>query len=266
MTDDGSRFCDSLGHGLFQLNGLTGMAKDFIATTAHRLRRLYNIWMPNPCFLCHAPAGAQIICNDCLADLPHTSTACLRCAAPLPNNGVCGACQQSPPPQDTTLAALYYIWPADKLVTAYKFRSQLALQPLFAQLLFEKVRRSGHDLPHLILPIPLHTSRLRYRGYNQATDISQRLGRLLNRPVANHLLQRVRATQPQSNLAFSQRRRNLRNAFQCQPLTAAQQQHVVLIDDVYTTGHTVSEAARCLRKAGVKRLDVWTIARAIRHD
>ncbi len=238
------------------------MTRDFIATAAHQLRRLYSKCLPNPCFLCAAPAGDSLLCIACQADLPRLTTGCLRCASPLSTLGICGQCLQKPPPQDQIFCALPYLSPIDDLIGAYKFHQQLGLRDFFAEQMAAMLQ-CRDDLPTLILPVPLHSHRLRQRGYNQSADLANRLGQLLNINVDDHALKRIRATQPQSKLPFKSRRKNLRGAFACGDLHSVQ--HVALLDDVYTTGHTVAEAGRCLQKQGVTRLEVWTIARAIPH-
>lgn len=238
------------------------MTWDFIAAAAHQLRRLYNKCLPNPCLLCAAPSGDSMLCLACQADLPQLSTGCLRCATPLKADGICGQCLQKPPPQQQIFCALPYQSPIDDLIAAYKFHQQLALRDFFAEQMAAKLQQRN-DLPALIMPVPLHSRRLRQRGYNQSADLANRLGQLLNIAVDNHHLQRIKATRPQSELPFKARRKNLRGAFSCGDLHGIS--HVALLDDVYTTGHTVAEAGRCLQKQGVTRLEVWTIARAIRH-
>ncbi|MDX1572457.1 MAG: ComF family protein [Methylophaga sp.] len=238
------------------------MTRDFIATAAHQLRRLYSKCLPNPCFLCTAPTGDSLLCIACQADLPRLTSGCLRCASPLVDPGICGQCLQKPPPHEQIFCLLPYLSPIDDLIGAYKYHQQLGLRDFFAAQMAAKLKMRD-DLPTLILPVPLHKRRLRQRGYNQSADLANRLGQLLNIDVDNHTLKRIRATQPQSELPFKARRKNLRGAFACGDLHGVK--HVALIDDVYTTGHTVAEAGRCLQKQGVTRLEVWTIARAIRH-
>lgn len=203
-----------------------------------------------------------MLCTACQADLPVLGSGCLRCATPLSAGSICGQCLQKPPPQDETFCLLPYQSPIDNLVAAYKFHQQLGLRDFFAKLMAAKLQ-TRNDLPQLLIPVPLHSRRLRQRGYNQSADLTDQLGQLLHINVDKHSLQRVKATRPQSELPFKQRRQNLRGAFVCDGLNNIR--HVALIDDVYTTGHTVAEAGRCLQKQGVTRLEVWTIARALRH-
>ena len=203
-----------------------------------------------------------MLCFACEADLPLLTSACRLCATPLATSGICGQCLQKSPPQAQTFALLRYETPVDKLITAYKFNQQLGLRDYFAEQMAARLH-TRTDLPELLIPVPLHRYRLFTRGYNQSADLSRKLGQLLDIDVDIQSLQRIRPTLPQSSLPFKQRQKNLRGAFHCQPLK--HYQHVALIDDVYTTGHTVAEAGRCLQKQGVTELEVWTIARAIRH-
>lgn len=117
----------------------------------------------------------------------------------------------------------------------------------------------GAARPELILPVPLHVSRLRERGYNQALEIARPLAQALNRPIAMRTCERVRATSPQAGLHANARRRNVRGAFQVKrPLRV---RHVAIVDDVVTTGQTATELARALRRAGAVRVDLWAVAR-----
>src|SRR5690606_29209375 len=114
--------------------------------------------------------------------------------------------------------------------------------------------------PQAVVPVPLHCARLRRRGYDQALELARPLAHALALPLQPRLLQRVRATAPQSELSAAARRRNLRDAFVV-AADAAPPAHVVLVDDVMTTGATLHAAARALRHAGVARVDAWVCAR-----
>jgi ComF family protein len=113
----------------------------------------------------------------------------------------------------------------------------------------------------LILPVPLHRARLRQRGFNQALELARPLGRSLGVPVRHGLLLRARATAAQSELDAAARRRNVRGAFAVHA-GAALPSHVAVLDDVMTTGATLAECVRALKRAGAQRVDVWALARA----
>ncbi len=219
-------------------------------------------WLPNQCPLCQAVhAGDSWLCSPCLTALPRLGPSCPRCAAPLPVARTCPACLRHPPPQARTRAALHYRQPLDRLIQDLKFHGHLGLAGDLGQVLSEAVTQGGETLPTALLPVPLHRSRLRERGFNQAEEIARAVARRLGLPLWRGA-RRIRATRPQSTLDARGRRGNLAGAF---AIRGRPPQHVALIDDVMTTGHTASSLAECLRKAGVARVEVWVVARAGRR-
>ncbi len=145
------------------------------------------------------------------------------------------------------------------LVGGAKFRDRLNLARLLGQCLTNALRECTAEMPELILPVPLHAKRLRERGYNQALEIARTIGRELSIPVDSHSCARVLATPPQAGLAQKERRRNLAEAFRV--LHPPGVERVAILDDVMTTGSTVSELTGVLLKAGVRRVDIWAVAR-----
>lgn len=211
------------------------------------------------CLMCsERGANGRDICINCSDKLPWNRSACLRCAIPLPISGTCGTCLRSPPPIGETHAVFVYGFPFDRLVPRFKFHRDLAAGRLMAELMAEGLANIGR--PDVLVPIPLHETRLRRRGYDQAMELSKALARKLDVPLLAGALKRVRDTAPQSELDASARQRNLKNAFAV-PESAALPRHIVLIDDVMTTGATLHAAARTLRKAGAARVDAWICAR-----
>lgn len=238
------------------------MSKDILPIAAHQLRRLYNKLFAQPCFLCGDLVETAAICMACTADLPLLGPACQRCALPLTIQGVCGQCQQNPPLQQATFAVYRYQPPIDKCITAFKFHRQLSLNAFFVQAMLQQ-QQIRDALPDCLIPIPLHPHRLRHRGFNQSAELAKSLGKQLGIAVDLYQLKRIRHTAPQSGLAFKARQRNIKQAFRYS--AESPPKHVALIDDVMTTGQTVAEASRCLLQGGVKHVEVWTIARTIRH-
>ncbi|HYL23024.1 MAG TPA: ComF family protein [Burkholderiales bacterium] len=210
------------------------------------------------CFLCRG-AARELLCGACDADLPRLSRPlCPRCALESLRGELCGRCLSRAPAYDATQAALAYQFPADALVQALKFRGELALAPLLAALLTERLRSERADL---VVPVPLSTERLRRRGYIQAVEIARHLagGRL-----EVTLCERTRDAPPQMELPYEARQRNVRGAFRCtRPLGGAT---VAVVDDVMTTGATLDEMARTLKGAGAERVVNWVVARTMPHD
>jgi len=135
---------------------------------------------------------------------------------------------------------------------------------LFGALLAERVRNNYRDqsFPECIIPVPLHAQRLRERGFNQALELARATAKQLLVPVEWQSCRRIRATPAQSQLLAAQRAANLKNAFQI--IKPFRHKHVAIIDDVVTTGHTVTELSKALQRAGVERIDVWCVARTIK--
>ncbi|MGB7453948.1 MAG: ComF family protein [Lysobacterales bacterium] len=150
----------------------------------------------------------------------------------------------------------------NRLVQVFKFKRQLAAGRILSHLICEHVTQQESSLPDMLVPVPLHNHRLLSRGFNQAYELAAYAGRVLDIPLLTGGLRRRRNTRAQSGLSRKQRRKNVRGAFYWHG-TGKPGRHVALIDDVMTTGTTVTECARVLKKAGSKRVDIWVAARAI---
>lgn len=129
----------------------------------------------------------------------------------------------------------------------------------------ERAIQAGRDLPGMIIPVPLHRLRLFERGFNQAYELGANISKQLNVPLLATALRRHRNTRAQSGLDRKQRRKNLNNAFYWAGI-AKPSGYIALVDDVMTTGATVTECTRVLKTAGAKRVDVWVATRATRAD
>jgi ComF family protein len=212
------------------------------------------------CLVC-AEAGVDglDLCRWCRAELPWNEPACPRCALPLAPGVDCTRCLAEAPPFTRAHAAFRYEFPVDRLLPRFKFHADLAAGALLATLLQWSL--DPGDWPLALVPVPLHRSRLRRRGYDQALELGKSLARATGLPLLPSRLRRLRATQAQTELGASARRRNVAGAFALAPgppLPA----HVALVDDVLTTGATAGECAHLLLDAGVERVDLWTVASA----
>jgi len=217
--------------------------------------------LPLRCLLCGAPGADGVdLCAACVAELPRNRSCCARCALPLPvSAALCGECQRHAPPWDAAWAPFRYGWPLDRLESRFKFGRDLAAGRALATLW----QRESMPLskPALLLPVPLHRARLRQRGYNQALELARPMARGFGLPLRHDVLQRLKATDAQTELDAATRRRNVRGAFAVHAGVALPA-HVAILDDVMTTGATLAECARVLKRAGVARVDVWALARA----
>lgn len=225
------------------------------------------LW-PSRCLACEAPGLEGLdLCAECAAALPWNRCACPACALPLPQGGVCGDCLRREaalarrgraPALSSVHAAFVYAAPLDRLLPRFKFHRDLAAGALLSQLMTEAV--ASLPRPDVVIPVPLHRSRLRRRGYDQALELARPLARSLDLPLRVDLLRRVRSTAAQSELSAPARRRNLKAAFAV-TTGVALPAHVVLVDDVMTTGATLHAAAEALKRAGVQRVEAWVCAR-----
>jgi len=225
--------------------------------------------LPSPCLGCGEvvwePRGSLGLCPSCRGRLVRWPSGCSRCARPLaaapglPPGYRCEACRTNPPPYDRLLAAWSYQPPLDETVMALKFRrldylgTQLgrALAGLFAGELDDR---------ELVVPVPLYWSRRLRRGFNQAELLARPLAQALGVPLVK-TLRRRRATAHQSRLSSHDRGRNLAGAFAVHRPRSCRGRHVLLVDDVTTTGATLTAAAQALRDAGAESVVALAAAR-----
>ena len=224
---------------------------------------LHRFVLPLRCLLCGAAGANDLdLCADCAAELPRNRSCCARCALPLAAPAaLCGECQQHTPLWDAAWAPFRYGWPLDRLESRYKFGKDLAAGRVLSALWAREPRPI--ELPSLLLTVPLHRSRLRRRGYNQALELARPLAHELGVPLRHDALRRIRHTAAQTELDAVGRRRNVRGAFAVREAVTLPA-HVAILDDVMTTGATLAECARVLKRSGVARVDVWALARAPR--
>ena len=237
--------------------GPAGVARSLIG-------RLGDLLYPASCGLCLAPVAAGAgICSACRAELPRLAHACGFCASPLPAAGTCPACVRRPPAFDRLHVPWAYAWPLDQLILAWKHGGSVRAGRVLADLAREAAAALPEPAPTLVVPVPLHPRRLRERGFNQAGQLARVVAATLAVPLESRGVQRVRATASQQALGRVERRRNLRGAF---AVTAGARvfsgARVLLVDDVVTTGTTLSTLADVLRAAGAERVDGLALARA----
>jgi len=207
-----------------------------------------------------------LLCNDCLANIEYiNSPSCTCCGIPFQagHNHLCSLCMKKNFAFDLARAAVYYQEPIAKLISSLKFNGILTGLATLAQLARSAPKISDLSEPDIILPVPLHIKRLRERKFNQALVIAQTCFPASKHKICGDNLLRHRATSPQTTLSGTKRRKNLTGAFSLRNQEVVKDKTVLLIDDVFTTGSTVNECAKVLKKAGAKRIEVFTLARAL---
>ncbi|MQA66376.1 MAG: ComF family protein [Alphaproteobacteria bacterium] len=236
------------------------------------LRMGLDLVLPAQCLACSAIVGGEAaLCAPCFARMRFLSAPlCAACGYPFELGAasvqnLCGACTRRRPAFNRARAVFAYDEASRGLVIGFKHADRTHGAPAFARWL---ARAGAELLPDcdVIAPVPLHRWRLWTRRYNQSALLAFALARFSGRPCVPDLLLRTRATPSQGRLGRLARMRNVRRAFAVPPRRAAvlAGQRVLLVDDVYTTGATVEEAARTLLASGARAVDVLTLARVVR--
>jgi ComF family protein len=214
--------------------------------------------LPQACQLCGADSTAGPLCAPCTADLPWLPPAvCAVCAIPLASGDICGACLDQPPRFDRVEAVFSYRFPVDALIHAYKYGGRLALARPLGEALARLVARDVD----VIVPMPLARGRLAERGFNQALEIARVAAAGTGIGILPGACRKVADTPPQAALPWKERAKNVRRAFVCD--ADLEGKRIAVVDDVLTTGATLNEIARVLRKAGAASVRGWIVARTL---
>jgi ComF family protein len=237
------------------------------------LSRLLDLLYPPRCLVCGLATPAGGTCPACTLELPWNTHSCRRCALPLLADGNCITCEYAPPPWELALVPFRYALPVSHIIQAFKFQRRMDRGAWLGARLQEAAENlPGEALPQALVAVPLHPSRQRQRGFNQAATLASALARSLRIEDASSHLERRRRTRPQSALSAEHRRSNVDGAFAVHtprrrsraptwpPRTL---QHVAVVDDVVTTGATAAAVARLLHRHGIERVDLWCCARAL---
>jgi ComF family protein len=215
---------------------------------------------------------ARRLCDACMGSIERLADPlCAVCGIPIAAasaSGWCGRCAESPPHFSRAHAIARYRAGSDEeaqmlpsLIRRHKYGLDQSLSRALAECLDPLPFAAGdHDL---IMPVPLHRARLRWRGFNQAALLGSAVARRVGQSLDTHTLVRVRETAPQTGQNMRERRKNIRDAFAVLRPASVANRTVLLIDDVITTGATADECARTLLAAGARRVEVLTLARAV---
>lgn len=225
--------------------------------------RWLDACLPSTCLLCGAPGATEPLCPACAAELPALPAPhCPLCLNPTPYGERCGACLQQPPRFDHVIALYAYAFPVDRLVHQLKYAARFSLARHWGMALAARLDSLGTPVSR-VMPVPLHHERLAERGYNQSLEIARRLASALDLRLDYQNLVKTHATRPQAELPLAARQRNLQDAFAC--LADLEGEHVLLVDDVLTSGATLDAAARVLKQHGARAVSVCVVARTLRH-
>ena len=235
-----------------------------------------DLVFPALCPVCETPLGAgrrDPLCGTCWEAITRLGVpTCGVCGAAPPSRTplaaaappvvhTCATCAASPPAYDYARSAALYTGELRDALHALKFGGRRALAAPLGDLAAEQCGAALPDGIDAVIPVPLARERERERGFNQAALLARRIGRRLEVPMRRGWLARIRSTRPQSDLSAAERRANVRGAFRASPLVAGR--HLLLVDDVLTTGATLEACARALSAAGARRVGALTVARVV---
>ena len=231
-----------------------------------------DLVFPALCPVCHEALGSgrrDPLCGICWAGIERIAPPwCATCGLPFatfepasPVTGCCQPCEIEPPAFTYARAAARYDDRLRQAIHALKFGGKRALARPLADLVYDQLGGWLDADVDALVPVPLAPERERERGFNQALLVAVRLGQRLEVPLRPEWLWRTRATRPQTDLSATERRANVRRAFAASPAVAGR--HLIVVDDVLTTGTPAAECARALSAAGARRVGVVTVARVV---
>ena len=212
-----------------------------------------------PIFCAGCGRDGGILCDECIGGLEHlTPPFCQICASPG-ISGLCRWCRESMRGFDSLRAPYQFDGAIREAIHRLKYRGELASAPVLGGLLAEYLERELSSLD-ILVPVPLHPQRLRSRGFNQSALLAREVANRLDLPVQDGLIRRTTNSRPQvETLTHEERRTNVAGSFECE--SDASGLRVLLIDDVSTTGSTLSECATVLKAAGALQVRAVTLAR-----
>lgn len=231
---------------------------------ARQVNSMLDALLPRVCVCCGLACPPRGVCDSCQHAMPWNLGACERCGLPIEgtSDDVCGSCLLRPMMFDGVFSAFRFNYPVNRLVHRFKFKRDGASGRVLGLMLIDYLGKNAVPMPDLLVPVPMHRLRLLSRGLNPAFELANQLGKALGIPLARHDLRRSRYTRTQTGLDAAARRKNLQGVFEWKG-NRFRGEHIALIDDVMTTGSTLTACGSELLKAGAGRVSAWLIARAV---
>lgn len=240
-----------------------------------KLAKLTSSFFPSQCLLCASILKGDLLCTNCLYDLPHSygQLLCQQCGIRIESlSDFCGHCLAHPPAFSRSFIPFAYQHPLDHLIHKFKYRQSLTSGKLLGQMLADYLKHCAQEHndwcpPDLIVTTPMHWLKRWQRGFNQAEILGQYVAQELNIPLASHIIQRSHKTSAQKELSRIERQKNLRKVFSITEKNSAliNNKKIALIDDVVTTTATARELSQLLTNAGAKDVQIWALARTMNH-
>lgn len=255
--------------GLIRIN-----YKKILGESFKIIQDINSLFFPSRCLVCGEPLTDNIkLCFECSSKIKAvTKPYCIVCGYPLSfgdNNHFldeyeCGDCKIHKKWYSAASAAVHYNDQARALVHKFKFDGFTNLSVFLGSIILQKYlydERLGNE--DIIIPVPLHISRFRERGFNQAELIARQLTKYTSIPTETDILKRIKKTEPQYEMTLEERQKNLLNAFKVMDKNKLKNRNVLVVDDIFTTGSTAYEVSKTLIKGGAEKINFLTVCRAL---
>lgn len=234
------------------------------------IESVLSLFIPPKCASCGTVLSHEsVFCESCkdtfrLVEEPFCSICGLPFKSSEGSNHPCPSCWNESVWFDRARAVFIYEGAIRRAIHRFKYHANLFQARILGGLLADVVEDlSGSSSWDFIVPVPLHETKLKQRGFNQALLLSRYVAKRVGIPLDVDTLRRTRVTRPQVELSGSERMKNVRNAFEVNSPEVCNNKQILLLDDVFTTGATMRECARVLKKAGASRVDAVTLARSV---
>jgi ComF family protein len=228
-----------------------------------------DIIFPRRCVCCGRYNEYSYLCHKCFGTLPICQKLeCMSCGAPSKAGESCVKCSKQTSIDNFFVASRYSDRNVVKIIKTFKYRFIADLSTPLSKLMTKYINRLiklkniniFQDNP-ILIPVPLHTRRLNWRGFNQSELLAQKLGDTFQLNTRTDVLIRKKEITPQAEVEIRQRVQNVKNIFSCKNKRDISGKHIMLIDDICTTGSTLNECAKALKKAGVKNVSAIVVAK-----
>ena len=219
--------------------------------------------LPADCLFCCQPSGRSFaVCSACEQSLPFLPEVCPRCALPPEDDANGCICPKKPPSYDALQAVFDYAWPINRIMAKWKYGGQLYFALMLAHFMVKRL--TPRYPPDCIIPMPLHPHRLRQRGFNQSIELAKQIAKHHNLSLDRRSCTRIINNSSQSQLSAIDREKNIHASFFA-VRNDFKAKHVLIIEDIVTTGATINALSQCLKRQGVQTVEIWCCCRTLKN-
>lgn len=233
------------------------------------MKFLLNLLFPNKCIICDNYSSSYELCNECWSNCSFiTKPYCFICSHPFAYEtdpkAICGACVATKPKYDRAIALLKYDHHSKKIIHKFKYQDQLHILNYLTNLMLN-MGKELIEQSDIIIPVPMHKYKLLKRGYNQAALLAMNLAKITKLKYLPQALTKLENSTPQAGLKKEERAKNIKHSFELNEKFTAdlKGKNILLIDDVITTGATISECTKILKKAKPSKVYVLAVAKRV---